>query len=257
MAARALPFALIASLAGLALLHLLGATSSMLLLHGTATVLGLATFAISRRAGRSVAPGIALLAALVVLTVALFGVEVGGARRWVALGPIALQPALILAPVILAAPAGRWTSAALLVCGFALALQPDAGTLGALAAAAFVRAIRHPDRSHFIGALAMTAFFVSTLFAPTGPAAVPLVEGVLQTAWSDGPGPSILSIFTATTMFLALLRAPALLVYMAGLVVASVAGPFPTPLLGASFSAMLGFWIAVGLAGDRVEATKA
>ena len=256
IAARPLVVALVASLLALATLGLMGAPATALALHGAATVVGLACAAAIARWAWRPSSAMAIAAALAILAVAFMGVELDGTRRWLSLGPVTLQPALFLLPLLLAARRGLVRTLALALAMAALALQPDTGTLAALALALVADLHRDKHRTAILLLLALPLLLWSAS-AGLGPAPVRFVEGVLTDALAAGILPAILAVLSLALGGVALRRSPMLALFVGGLLIASFLGPFPTPLLGASVSAMLAFWIAVGLAGFHSEPTKA
>jgi cell division protein FtsW (lipid II flippase) len=121
--------------AGCALLVALSAPPRMILVNGAALVVGIAgviLIAMCRRAGMSRrVSDIALLgtAALVPLT-AFAGPPASGVARWLVIGGLTVQPALIVVPVIalgMALHPSAIRAAAAVVVAIGLAIQPDPG----------------------------------------------------------------------------------------------------------------------------------
>jgi cell division protein FtsW (lipid II flippase) len=198
---------------GAVVLVRLGAPTSYLavnvaaLIGGAALGWGLSTI----KAGEG--PFAVLLGAVIVAT-ALFGVEVEGAVRWVAVGGFAAQPGFLAAPIVLLCYARRqdaWSLAAVALAALGLALQPDRALAGALLAALLVLAARRPVALNLAAAAMATAAFASTLLRPDVVAPRPFVEGVVSSAFADGAMTGL-----AAAAGLALLVAPFFLGAMFG-----------------------------------------
>jgi cell division protein FtsW (lipid II flippase) len=223
-----------------------------------------------RRVAR-VAP-LAAAASFLALAATLVAPGIQGVHRWLDLGPLALQPSAILAPVVVAglgflAAAGRWAGfAALLAAAQAIHVaQPDAGQAFAVGLGALAAALLAPGRRGVRAAAA--------LLAVAGPiaAALPLdplapvrhVEGILALAAARGLAFAILArLFVAVLPLPALIgalhaaasrertataAAAALGAYEVGAVLATRLGAFPVPVLGFGASHLVGFFLANGL----------
>jgi hypothetical protein len=202
------------------------------------------------------------LATAILLLVLVTGTTVDGVTRWLPLGPLNIQPALILSPLLLAIVAGRegrhWRVAILLPI-LLIALQPDAATMLALvagaatiAAAASVRSTRGwtPRRIALASGAATIAIVTIVWSGIQTPPAVAFVEGTVELARLSGSAGILLHVVTAVLMVAALLSAgqggPALAAYFAVAAAAAVFWAFPMPLAGAAPSHAMGFGLAVG-----------
>ena len=208
--------------------------------------------------GSPVRPASAMLLAVLVV-----GIEIEGVKRWLPLGPVHVQPALILAPFLLALAASRegrhWRAVVLVPVGL-IAAQPDGATSIALAAgvatlmaAASWRSRRGWSQRRI--ATAAGAFILAILSLilagmPTPPP-VAFVEGTVEIAMLSGTPAMALHIATIALMLAALLsrRDPAgasLAAYFGVSVLAAVFMAFPMPVAGAGPSHLIGFGIAIG-----------
>jgi len=121
--------------AGCGLLLALGAPSRMPIINGVSLLIGLAglTFIWALdRAGASVKTGsLALLvASLVIPLTALVGPPADGVARWLVIGGLTIQPAMIVVPLLvvgLALHPSLQRVAAVIIAAVGLALQPDPG----------------------------------------------------------------------------------------------------------------------------------
>lgn len=249
--------------AGCALLVALGAPPRMSMMNGAALLIGLAGVAAiwaCRRAGASAGIGdVALLiaSALIPLT-ALVGPQADGVARWLVVGGLTIQPALIVVPLItvgLALHPSLIRSASAVVAAAGLAMQPDPG--GALILLLGVIVFLREPESRTAGTLiavaaaaicAGVAIARNVVLSP-----VPFVEGVLPDAVHAGPLPLLLACATILLMlapaFTRRLRAPQLAflaVWIAALT-AALLGPYPTPVVGFGGSSVLGFVLSAGL----------
>lgn len=251
--------AVAATILGLGYMALAGAPMRYLLVNTAALAIGLGLAALLSR--RSWASGalVTLALAIGLLATALFGISVNGATRWVRMAGLALQPALIVLPLIatgFARSRGWLGLAGVAVAALALAIQPDRGGAGALAAGMAALAMLRPTRSVVI-AFALSAFaFGATMLRVDVQPAMPYVDRIVYTAFSSGlvPGAAVLAGLTLLLVPVAptLARRTAgdepVLVFGAvwtALIAAAVLGNYPTPLVGYGGSAILGYVIAL------------
>ena len=130
----------VAVLLGLAVQHLLGAPTSGLMVQAAGAGVGaILFFALSRvhPPGRTSVTAVGLAICLVAMALPLIvGPELAGARRWLLLGPISIQPSMILLPLVIwlvAVPRPSLDKTFLvLATGGVLALQFDAAALTGL-----------------------------------------------------------------------------------------------------------------------------
>lgn len=224
-------------------------------------LLGWAAHRLARRPGPAAllfGLGTAILAATL-----LVGTELDGVRRWLPLGPVHLQPALILAPLLLAIVAGRegrhWRLALLLPLAL-VAAQPDAATATAMAGAtlALITDVSLRSKSGWTrrrralagGAVALAALTLLVAGVKTPPA-VAFVEGTADLALTSGSIAAALHIVAVLLGIGAMLAAPgpsglALAAYFALSVLAALFFAFPMPIVGAGPSHLLGFGLAIG-----------
>ena len=191
------------------------------------------------------------------------GIEVDGVRRWLAIGPVTFQPALILAPLLLAVVAsreGRHWRVAILLPILLVALQPDAATMLALASgtAALMAGASGLSRRGWTGrrtAIAVAAVAVAVIGLLVAgvqtPPPVAFVEGTASIAMISGPMASMLHFLAIALMIAALLSQTdaaglALAAYFVTAALVAAFWAFPMPIAGAGPSHLLGFGIAVG-----------
>jgi cell division protein FtsW (lipid II flippase) len=259
---------------GAAFLWSVGALPGMITRNIAAYLLGLALGWAAHRLA-FLKHGAALLFALasaILGAVLIFGVSVDGVRRWLELGPLAIQPALILAPLLLAIVAsqeGRHWRIAILVPIALVAMQPDAATMLGLAvgtvalmagASGLSRRGWTVRRAMIAGAalgLAVAALLVAGIRTPPP---VAFVEGTATLAIVSGPMAGMLHFLAIALMAAALLGRPepvglALAAYFIVAALAAVFWAFPMPVAGAGPSHLVGFGVAVAwLATARREA---
>lgn len=265
--AGATPLAL-ASLAvasGAAFLWNVGALPGMVTRNiaafGLGLALGWAAHHLSyRRYGAAILFSIGTAILALVLAV---GIEMDGVRRWLDVGPVVVQPALILSPLLLAIVAsreGRHWRMAILIPVLLLAWQPDAASMLALAAgvaALMAGASGLSPRGWTArrvaiaaGALAFAVMGLALAGIQTPPP-VAFVEGTVGLATLSGPIAGILHFAAITLMIAALLSRTdptglALAAYFTVAALAAVFWAFPMPVVGAGPSHLVGFGIAAG-----------
>ena len=199
---------------------------------------------------------IAVLSCVAIAAPLLFGPRVEGIARWVELGPVRLEPAMIVLPLalILHARDPRQTSTvALALTALALAFQPDRSMATVLAATVFVLALLQGGLAAW-GLVAWSIATAAMAFARPDPLApVPFVENVLNDAFAHGLASGLVMTLAAGLVVLpaAIARStmPAARIAFATcwgfLLAASVVGPFPTPVLGFGASGVLGYVLSL------------
>lgn len=259
-AAIVIAFAL-AVAAGIAGFQAGGAPSAYAKVNAGAAVLAIAIAAIMQRLPVSPASLIALCACpLIAAATLVISPDIDGVQRWLPLGPIRLHAAALLGPafaIALQARDDRVGIAACVVMAAVLFMQPDLGTSIALvgAAALSLVASRSPGRITTLAiALAGCAL---TATRPDSLQPVRFVEGVLQDLAQGGWALTII----AASALLAAILAPSLRAHdrntgglavsgwYLGFLVASLAGNYPTPLIGYGAGPIIGYGIAIGLLG--------
>ncbi len=265
--AGATPLALasLAVAAGAAFLWSVGALPGMATRNVAAFGLGLA-FGWAAHLLSYPRHGATILFAIGTATLALVlvvGIEMDGVRRWLALGPVVVQPALILSPLLLAIVAsreGRHWRIAILLPVLLLALQPDAASMMALAAgvaalmagASGLSPRGWTGRRFGITAGALGVAVLGLLFSGIQtPPPVAFVEGTVGLAALSGPIAALLHFAAIALMIAALLSRTdptglALAAYFTVATLAAVFWAFPMPVAGAGPSHLVGFGIAAG-----------
>lgn len=197
-------------------------------------------------AALALAPSLAAIAIL-------FGPAIDGVHRWIGVGDLRLHAVMLAGPafaVALARRRGALPALATALLAGLVAWQPDFGTLLALCATLAALAPTRRDTPMLLALLASLALLVLGWANPDTLAPVSHVEGVAQVLWRT-QAPVALAALAALALAIALpLRsgAPgtAFAAWHAGLVGASLIGPYPTPLIGYGASAILGYglgWI--------------
>lgn len=194
-----------------------------------------------------------LLLALMLAT-ALWGFALEDVRRWVRLGPFTVHAGYILVPLLLAANVrlGLWYPAMLVALGTVLWLQPDAGMATGVAISAAAAALAVRSRATLAGAVIATAWAAATWLRPDTLAPAQFVEHVPELAWAQHPalGAAAFVLLAAPALPFLILgsidaaRRPvfwAMGGFWAGAAVASLAGHFPNPILGAGMGPIIGY----------------
>lgn len=243
---------------GLLYLFAAGAPILMLTINAGALILGLATVMMLARAPAVLSHGsevATLVMSCTLLLTALSGTSVDGASRWITLGSLAVQPSLILLPVIVlmfARDRGPIATGGVLIAALAMGLQPDRAMAGVLMCGLTALAIARRDRFVLVALVASVTAFVVTMVSPDRLPAVPYVDHVLYTAFD-------VHVFAgvAVAAGAALLLVPALYGLRAksldrsicmtftavwfSIIAAAALGNYPTPVVGYGGSAILGY----------------
>jgi hypothetical protein len=219
---------------------------------------------------RGVPGGIAWLAPLL-LGACFLMPDLQGVHRWIGLGPIRLNAAMLVLPaaVVAFAAASRtgWLSWIPIVAALPLLVwQPDASQATALAVVVVVAAVRLRDR-WFIAVAVVAAAIVAAADAwlqPDPLAPVPEVEGIVGLAQAISPlaAVALVALLVATALLptVLTLRTPG--VRLAGLLLSLLLlawiatpffGAFPVPFAGIGPSPILGAWLGIGLLAGLIE----
>lgn len=259
---------------GLAYLWAAGAPPRHLAMNGGALALGLllATgLAATRSPGPIARSGISLALGAALLLTALFGVSADGVARWVSVGGLALQPGLILVPIlVLDFARGRdgLATLAIVIAALALALQPDRAMAGALAAGIAALAIVRPERTVLVALAAALAGLAATLLRADPSPAMPFVDQIFYSSFDVHPLAGLAVLGGAALMLVpaiaGLVADPKNRAFYAvfgavwlAVIAAAALGNYPTPLVGYGGSAIVGYLLSLtGLpARDRTAAT--
>lgn len=203
--------------------------------------------------------GASMAMAIAMLATALFGSDVDGAARWVKLGGLAIQPSLVLMPVMLVTfsrTRSVLATASIIVAAVAMALQPDRAMAGMLALCLVALAIMRPDRHVGVALAASIASFAATLVRPDTLPAVPYVDQILYSSFGIHTAAG-LAVVGGMTMLLV----PAIIgwirdadnrtIYCAfgaawlAAIIAAALGNYPTPIVGYGGSAILGYVLSL------------
>lgn len=236
---------------------------------------GLLAVALARWAGPRAIAAAALLGPAG-LAATLFNPGLEGVHRWIPVGPVTVNAALLLLPALVVATAvlsarAWWGWLPAILALPVLALQPDASQATSFAMAVCVLAAARPSDPPRVGgavrglvaaAAVMVAAWTWTRPDPLRP--VPEVEEIILLAASHSPylaavGLLLLAAVAATPVLATrgrgLATAPgaglAVSALFAGWVIAPFLGAFPTPLIGVGLSPILGAWIGLGLLASR------
>jgi hypothetical protein len=262
-----LPLA-IPSIGGLIYLYAFDAPARLLLINAGALVAALAWIMLGRLpASRAARLSLAAAGVMALFLPLLTGPVVGGVMRWLPAGPVMLQSGPLLLP-LLTVLAARDANAGPILFGLAvlaLGLQPDAGSLTGLAAAAATLACA--QRSKLFALVSGTS--VTLALATFGDGTLePQVytEAVLAQVAGHSPLQAValgLLLFVAAPWFLAT-SSPnqrdegyALAALLVGSGAMATLAAFPYPLIGYGASAILGFGLALGATAHRAPSEAA
>jgi Cell cycle protein len=247
---------------GLIYMRLAGAPDSYLGMNAVALILGLTFFTLLTRfnlaSHRWIGAAILILA-VGLFTTALVGTRVDGAARWLKLGPLYIQPSLILLPVMIigfARTRDKLSATGLMIAAAAMALQPDRAMAAMLVAGMTPLALVRPDRPTILALVVSMIAFAVTLVRPDTLSAMPYVDQILYSSF-DVSMVAGLCVMAGST----LLIVPAIIgilgdpdnreihgVFAAVWVTAIAAaalGNYPTPVVGYSGAAVLGYILSL------------
>lgn len=227
-------------------------------INAGALVIGLTMLALLGRSTIAGGWASAAMAGALVAT-ALLGDAVEGAARWVHVGGLAVQPSLVLLPVMLVAFARvrrAASTAAMIATAAALALQPDRAAAGMLVLGLAVLTILRPDRHVVAALIAGVAGFALTLVQADTLPAVPYVDQILYSSFDVH-----VAVGLAVLAGSALLLVPAIVgcardpgdratyavfgtVWFVAILAAAL-GNYPTPIVGYGGSAILGYVLSL------------
>ncbi|WP_439471549.1 hypothetical protein [Brevundimonas sp.] len=244
---------------GLVYMVMGNAPARYLMMNIGAFAFGLIALAILTLAdGRGHLPGRLLAVGLgaVLLATSLLGVRVDGITRWLALGPLTIQPSMMILPLMVVLFARFRDGLSLIgiaVAALALALQPDRGMAGALTAGIAVLAFTRPNRSVLAALACAAAGFAATLVQPDPSPALPFVDQILYSSFSLHPLAGVAVVLGSALLTVPVLagrqaKAPELAVFgavWAALIAAAALGNYPTPLVGYGGSAVIGYLISL------------
>ncbi|MDQ3143704.1 MAG: FtsW/RodA/SpoVE family cell cycle protein [Pseudomonadota bacterium] len=276
--AASLALGTLAVITGAAFLWSVGALSGMPSRNVAAYLMGLLLGWVGHHVAhrRHGAEALFALSSALLALVLIGGVELDGVKRWLPLGPVHLQPALILSPLLLALAASRegrhWRALVLIPLALVVA-QPDAATSVALATAIAMLVAAASQRSRrgwsqrriatAAGALCLAILGLIVAGIPTPPP-VAFVEGTVEIAMLSGALPILLHAMALGLALAALLRrhdaaGAALAAYFAVSAIAAVFLAFPMPIVGAGPSHLIGFGLAIGwlAVSDRLASRSA
>lgn len=244
---------------GLAYLTMAAAPASYLLVNAGALLIGLLVYTVLRRADR-LPGGVVLVLGGLLLATALFGHASEGAARWLMVGPLFVQPSLILLPMMIVGYARTRTVLATLgmfAAGLALALQPDRAMAGVLVAGLAGLAAFRRDHATVAALAAAVAGFAATLAQPDTLPAVAYVDQILYRAFDVGRlaglavvGGSALLVVPAVAGWRDVGQRDARAAFGAlwlATVAAAALGNYPTPLVGYGGSAVIGYLLSLAL----------
>lgn len=258
MVASLLAFAVTA---GLAHIWFGGGPRHYLAINGVALGIALLAIAFLPPSERPRSALLASASAVAILWAPLaIGPETEGISRWIALGPVRLHSGMLAVPVLLALlfHVGERTRIVIIsASAAALAMQPDRASALALAGGVAAIAIADGGRASRVATGVSLAALIATMANPDPLAPVPFVEHVLQDAWRANAWAGILlTVVLSAALILPVLADRAfapVAAAMAGFAIASLLGPYPTPLIGAGASAILGFGLCVALTPRRTD----
>lgn len=237
---------------GLIYLKASQAPLSYIVVNICATVLGIASYFVATRLAKTpsrISGNAWYGVAIVFLASSLFGTSVDDVHRWIRVGPLTLQPSLIVLPAMIVTysrSASLVGTVSLVVTAVVLALQPDRAMAGALAGGALLVALKNRERLTITLAVVATAAFVVTMLRADTLGGMPYVERVLFTSFEVNAVVGIAVLIGALLLPLPRLLNVFGVVWLAMLAAAAL-GNYPTPVVGYGASAIIGYFLSVAL----------
>ena len=240
---------------GVAVMAWAQAPSGYVAVNLAALIIGLAILALLLRGGANVLRSAWLLplSAAALLLTALLGQSIDGTARWVRIGAISIQPSLVLLPImimIFARSRSRAGLLAMVVTAVALAMQPDRAMAGALFASMAALALCVRERSAGLALAAAAAAFATALLRPDTLPPTPFVEQLFADAFRMSVVAGLVLVAASALLLLPMLAldrvgAVVFAALWVAMLLASVMGNYPTPLLGFGSSGILGYLLCL------------
>lgn len=214
-----------------------------------------------RYVSSSVATGVVVGIAALLLLTAMLGRAVDGVSRWVMIGGFALHTTLLFLPLavlLFAQTVNRWTTVAMVAIAGAVALQPDRAMACALGAALLSLLLVRRTPGVARAACAATAAALLTWWRADPLPAVPFVDQILWSGFRLHPLLGVALWFGSALLFIPMLlmrsaaARPACVatgVCWGAVVVASALGAYPTPLVGYGGAAIVGYFLCLAALG--------
>lgn len=247
---------------GVVYMAIAGAPMRYIGINVGALAIGLTMLALLGRtvaAGQRWTDGAIIAMAGAMLATALLGSEVDGAARWVSFGGLAIQPSLILLPVMLvifSRSRSVLATVGIIAAAAAMALQPDRAMAGMLALGLAALAVIRRDRHAAVALAAGVTSFAATLARADSLLAVPYVDQILYSSFDVH-----VSAGLAVLGGIAMLLIPAIVgwnhdinnraTYAAfgatwfAVIMAAALGNYPTPIVGYGGSAIIGYTLSL------------
>ena len=247
---------------GLAYLAAAGAPTRYLATNAAALAIGflvIGLLAMAPRMSEAARGVIAVALAVSLLLTGLWGVSADGVTRWISAGGLLVQPGLLLLPILavgFARSRDTLSTLAILIAAFALALQPDRALAGALAAGMTVLAVLRPGRNTLLASAAALAGLAATMIRPDRSPAMPFVDQIFYSSFAVHPLAGMAVLAGAALMIVPAcvghrrdarngeVYAVFGMVWLA-MIAAAALGNYPTPLVGYSGSAIVGYLVSL------------
>lgn len=254
-----------------------GAGTASVAVQAAAFLIGVMALWAASRTGRP-GRGPRLIVALAILVVAVLmlttGVEMQGAHRWLALGPVLIHPASLLGAPLLWLVAQDaddvWTSgvAALTILTFGLGFDGAASLAFAVGATGLLTAARGSWKT--LAPLTALSWILAlwSLAQSQALPRVPYVEDVMPMVWAVAPVLGVAAVIALILLSTPLLwmgwRAQGVVAavglamggFWIGLSAANLLGAYPAPVVGYGASPVIGWLVAIGLAMASARRTR-
>ena len=220
-----------------------------------------------RRHIRNVSSVIWASALMVVLAATLLFPSVGGAKRWVDLGPININAAMLVLPVMLVLfDEMKFPWPFLIAASVILCMQPDLSQLAAFSLGALPVVYKHRKNRvvAVISVVLLLALGIRCVIVPTELEAVAYCEGILNMLgemavpmqWLGYLALMMIPGYFAWYFFKrsASISIACLAIYYAVSIFFGFTGAYPVPFMGFGFSQFIGYGLAMMLVPSLKEA---
>jgi hypothetical protein len=250
---------------GLVYMNVANAPAAYMAMNSGALVLGFilaGAITLCAQSVRLSAGAISLALGVLLLFTSLFGITANGATRWIAMSGLVVQPSLLILPVMaicFARSRDMLSTVGVAIASLALAMQPDRGMSGALAASMAVLALLRPERNAMIAAGAAIFGFVASMLQADVQPAMPYVDQIFYSSFEVHTLAGLVVLAGAALMILPSIigglydieRCEVYAVFgvvWLAVITAAALGNYPTPLVGYGGSAIIGYVVSlVGL----------
>jgi hypothetical protein len=195
-------------------------------------------------------------ATIIALTATFADGGLSDVHRWISIGPVSANIAVLLLPGFVAILGTQKTAAlsaalAWMAAMSLLVAQPDASQATALAIACPLLFAHWPPKWRWPLIIVSTVMAAMSWLRPDPLQPVAEVEGIIELMWQVSPALAAIGLAALAATIIAVRRADtstaALAAYCAVVSLMPAVGHFPVPLAGAGISFPLGWWLGIAI----------